>query len=107
MELQLFPPEDTLINCKTPDGQTIAIDAMDLDDMIAELYETRKAIPRKEYLGLMCAKFAEKYGFAMSKRSMDVLLEVKTKILTDIKKNSTEELNPVSSTESNQEQTES
>lgn len=107
MELNLFPPEDTTIRCKTPEGTTIEVDAMDLDEMIIELYENRQSIPRKEYLQLVCDKFAEKYGYKMSRRSMDVLLEVKTDMLNKIKKNTYPESDPVSSTESSQEPTES
>ena len=109
MELQLFPPEDTTINCKTPEGTTITVDAMDLDDMILEVYDeypsdqepkvTYPDIPRKEYLGLVCEKFFQRYGYRMSKRSMDMLLDVKADILNKIKKNSYPQLDPVSSTE--------
>ena len=113
MELQLFPAEDTTIKCKTPEGKTIEVDAMDLDDMIVEVYDeypsdevpkvTYPVIPRKEYLGLICEKFFQRYGYRMSKRSMDILLDVKSDMLNKIKKNSYPQLDPVNSTESNPE----
>lgn len=117
MELQLFPPEDTTIRCKTPEGNVIEVDAMDLDDMILEVYDeypsdqvpkvTYPAIPRKEYLALVCNKFKQRYGYAMSKRSMDMLLDAKTEILNKVKKNTYPQYAPVNSMEYNQETTES
>ena len=109
MELQLFPPEDTTIKCKLPDGSAIEVDAMDLDDMIMDVYAVypQPEIPRKEYLHLMRDKFAERYGYRMALRSIDILLDAKTDILNRIKKNSYPQLDPVSSTESNQEVQES
>lgn len=117
MELQLFPPEDTTIKCKTPEGETIEVDAMDLDELILQVYDeypsdqtpkvTYPNIPRKEYLGLVREKFDQRYGYRMSLRSMDILLDTKTEILNKIKKNSYQQSDPVSSTESSQEQTES
>jgi hypothetical protein len=117
MELQLFPPEDTTIKCKTPEGETIEVDAMDLDELILQVYDeypsdqtpkvTYPNIPRKEYLGLVREKFAQRYGYRMSLRSMDILLDTKTEILNKIKKNSYQQSDPVSSMESSQEQTES
>lgn len=109
MELQLFPPEDTTIKCKLPDGSIIEVDAMDLDDMIMDVYATypQPEIPRKEYLHLMRDKFAERYGYRMSLRSIDILLDAKTDILNRIKKNSYPQSDPVNSTESNQEVQES
>lgn len=109
MELQLFPPEDTTILCKVPDGEAISVDAMELDDMIMDVYAEypKPEIPRKEYLILMRNKFAERYGYRMSLRSMDILLDVKTEMLNRIKKNSYPQSDPVNSTESNQETPES
>lgn len=105
-EIDLFPPEDTLIKCKTPEGLCIEIDAMDVDEMMAEVYNGRKELSTQELLTGMCEKFKQRYGYGMSRRSMDVLIDVKTDILNRIKKNSLAQLSRASTTESNQEQTE-
>lgn len=105
MDLQLFPPEDTIIRCKTPEGNVIEVDAMDVDNLVSEVFQEygTETIPIKEYLGLVCAKFADKYGYKMSKRSMDLLLEAKTNLLENVKKNTYASFEPASSTESSQE----
>lgn len=105
MDLQLFAPEDTIIRCKTPEGNVIEVDAMDIDSMVSEVFQeyNQSEIPIKEYLGLMCDKFNQRYGYRMSKRSMDLLLEAKTNMLEDVKKNTYQQSEPVSSTESPQE----
>ena len=105
MDLQLFSPEDTMIRCKTPEGNVIEVDAMDIDNLVSEVFQERnqEEIPMKEYLGLVCEKFYKVYGYKMSKRSMDLLLDTKTTILENVKKNTYTQLEPVSSTESSQE----
>ena len=105
MDLNLFPPEDTIIRCKTPDGNVIEVDAMDIDNLVSEVFQEygTDTIPIREYLALVCSKFDAKYNYKMSKRSMDLLLEAKTKLLENVKKNTYQSLEPVSSTESNQE----
>lgn len=108
MELNLFPPEETKITCKTPDGSLIVIDAFELDLLISEVqFEASAPIPLKDFLVFMVDKFAESYKFRMSLRSMDVLLEEKRKILDKVKKNTYQESEPANSMESPQEQTES
>jgi len=105
MDLQLFPPEDTIIRCKTPEGNVIEVDAMDIDNLVSEVFQeyNQPEIPIKEYLTLVCNKFNERYGYRMSKRSMDLLLEAKTNLLENVKKNTYQQSEPVDSTESNQE----
>ena len=102
-DINLFPSDDTLINCKTPTGETISIDAMDLDDMIADIYVSLNtdSMPRTTFLSEMCDRFAQKYGFRMGKRSMDLLLEIKHDLLEKIKKNSYLEQEATTSTKSN------
>jgi hypothetical protein len=101
-DITLFPPDETLINCKTPDGSTIQVDAMDLDDMIADIYLTLGVnnIQRTQFLSEMCARFEQRFGFRMGKRSMDMLVEIKHDLLEKVKKNSYLESEATSSTKS-------
>lgn len=102
-DITLFPPDETLINCKTPDGSTIQVDAMDLDDMIADIYLTLGVnnIQRTQFLSEMCERFEQRFGFRMSKRSMDLLVEIKHELLEKVKKNSYLESEVTSSIKSN------
>lgn len=101
-EFNIFPEEDTTIICRKPDGTTIEVDAMDLDQMAIEVYHNRESMPVNEYLSEMCAKFKQKYGFPISMRSMDYLIDKKRTILEELKKNSFPVLEPVNSMESSQ-----
>jgi len=107
--LNLFPPEDTTIICKTKDGKKIEVDALDLDDMAIRVYVDAgwpKEMPQLEYLIRMCDLFHEKYNYLMSKASMNELLEEKAKILNSIKKNTYPSPVPTSSTVSSLQPTE-
>lgn len=101
-EFNLFPPEDTTINCNTPTGEVISVDAMDIDELLIQVYQDKEVniLPRTEFLQLVCDKFKEKYNFSMSKRSMDMLIHVKHQMLEQVKKNSYPTEEPVSSTDS-------
>lgn len=103
-DINLFPPEDTTINCNLPDGSKISVDALDLDELVAECYNGKVEMPYKELMELMCNKFAEKYNVSVSRRSMSLLLDLKHKILEDVKKNSYPEQESANSTDSNQDQ---
>ena len=107
-DITLFPPDETLINCKTPTGDTISIDAMDLDDMIADVYMTLGVdkLDRVSFLSEMCERFEQKFGFRMGRRSMDMLIEIKHGLLEKIKKNSYLESEVTSSTKSSPSATE-
>lgn len=105
-DFNLFPPDETTINCKTPTGEVIVVDAMDLDEMLIQIFEGKDLVPRDTLLQQMCDKFENQYSFKMSKRSMDLLLDIKTDILNKVKKNSYQEPEPTSSTTSNPEPTE-
>lgn len=89
-QVQLFGPEDTIINCNTPDGSVISVDAMDLDQMVAEVHLAhtgKETIPYNTFLSEMVAKFEVAYGFRMSKQSMDILIRKKQELLDNVKKN--------------------
>lgn len=100
-EFYLFPPSDTIINCNTPDGKVIPIDAMDLDDMLIEVYQDygNKELIHQEYLPAMIEKFFNTYGFRMSRRSMELLMQKKHEILDTIKKNTYQSCDPTNSME--------
>jgi len=100
-EFNLFPPTDTTINCNAPDGRVIPVDAMDLDDMLIEVYQdfNKPELSHKEYLPAMIEKFFDRYDFRMSRRSMELLMQKKHEILETVKKNTYQSCDPISSTE--------
>lgn len=99
-ELSLFPAEDTTIKCNKPDGTSIQLDVIELEDISHSLFENPgQSIPYVEYLGLMCKAFSTKYGYSMSMKSMSELINVKNKILDNIKKNIHTQLESANSTE--------
>lgn len=105
-DFNLFPPDETTINCKTPTGEVIVVDAMDLDEMLIQIFEGKESVPRDTLLQQMCDKFEKQYSFKMSRRSMDLLIDIKTDILNKVKKNSYQEPEPTSSTKSSLDHTE-
>lgn len=102
MDVNIFPEQDTRINCNLPDGTKISVDAMDLDHMVAEVYQAsgKIALPVSEILEGVQARFKKKHGFDISKRSVDILLEAKDRLLSDVKKNSYHMLDQQGSTDS-------
>lgn len=105
-EMNIFDDQETKLVCNTPDGQKIEIDLLDLDDLAIEVYAGRESLPVGTYLSEMSRKFAEKYGFKISKASMDILLGKKNDLLKELKKNSFPMQGTTSSMESNLEQEE-
>lgn len=99
-ELNLFPPEDTLIRCKKPDGTYIEVDAMEIDAMVGEAYSIKQVSTMTVYdlVSIVADIFEKKYGYKMSRRSMDLLIMTKDKLLTELKKNTLELSEAVSST---------
>lgn len=100
-ELNLFPSEDTLIVCKTPDGQSIEIDAMEIDAMLHDVYTEKRvtSLSLSEMLKEMTKKFEERFGFKMSLRSMDILIHEKDELLISVKKNTYQLSEPSEPTE--------
>lgn len=100
-ELNLFPPEDTLIRCKIPNSdKIIEVDAMEIDAMVGEAYARKQVSSMTVYelVKEVVDIFNDKYNYKMSHRSMDLLIMTKDKILTELKKNTLEQSEPVSST---------
>ena len=106
VELNLFPEENTTIVCNLPDGNKFEIDAFELDAMLARVYNGKDALTTLEVTKGMRELFKEMYGFNISLRSMDLLIETKHRLLADIKKNTYLQCDPASSTESSPEPTE-
>src|SRR5690606_20822183 len=91
-ELVLFPPEATQINLTLPDGSRIVVDALDIDDLVAEALtnnpEAENIIPDVAEL------FKNKYGVAISKHSTALLIMTKHKVLEELKKSTSTMLEP-------------
>lgn len=99
-ELTLFPAEDTTIKCNKPDGTSIQLDVIELEDISHSLFsDPEHTIPYVSYLKLMCEAFNLKYGYSMSMKSMSELIDIKNRILENIKKNMHTQLESVNSTE--------
>jgi len=103
IELNVFPPEETMIRCRKPDGSVIEIDAIELESLSHSLFtEAAQEIPYDEYIEKMCNLFESKYNFRMGGHSMQALVNVKNDILERVKKNIYTQLEPTSTMESNQ-----
>ena len=85
MDFTLIPPEDTQINIHCPDGVTVTLDAIDLNDMLIRLHTED---PNQNILQSMCQAFFQEWGQKISLISMTHLLDAKNEILTNAKKNS-------------------
>ena len=107
-ELNLFPEDDTLIICKKPDGSSINIDVLELEEMSHSLFESpEESLSYTQYIGKMCGLFNDKYGFPISRVSMASLVRAKDEILERLKKSIPTQLESVNSTLSSQEPEES
>ena len=107
-ELNLFPEDDTLIICKKPDGSSIEIDVLDLEEMSHSVFSSPEdSLPYIEYITKMCDIFKEKYEFDISKKSMQALIAAKDTVLEKLKKSIPTQLESASSTPSSQEPEES
>lgn len=107
VELNLFPEDYTLIVCKKPDGSSIDIDVLDIEEMSHSLFESpEETLPYAEYISKMCGLFAQKYNFPISRTSMSALIRTKDEILERLKKSIPTQPESVSSTQSSQEPTE-
>ena len=84
-ELSLCPPEATSIKLNLPDGRSITVDAMDVDDMLLEAYESKPK--SSEVLDAFINVFEKHHQVRISKVSADTLIRLKHELIESAKKN--------------------
>ena len=108
IELNIFPPEDTTIVLRKPDGEAITLDVLELEALSHSLFhQPGESLPFDEYITKMRDLFEQKYGYKMSIASMQHVVSIKNDKLEFIKKNTITPLGHASAMESNQELRES
>jgi hypothetical protein len=82
-ELYLCPPEATTIKLNLPDDNSLTIDAMDVEDLLSEVYVAKSTNVLADFIDL----FEKKYEIRLSRYSADVLLQTKYDLIESAKKN--------------------